>query len=81
MAAKNNALETALPVELLVAVFDSTGVMVDLYSDSAAVEKSEPRANDTVLSVSFEASEGYSAEVYVMNDRQNIDVYHNPVSY
>ena len=81
VSAKNNALEEGLPVELLVAVFDGTGEMVKLYSDSANVSMSGLREKDAVLSASFEAEEGYTAEVYVINNRQDIDLYYNPVSY
>ena len=79
--AKNNALEQGISVEVLVAVFNSAGEMVNLYHDKADVEVTEPNAPDTKLSVPFTAEAGYTAEVYVINNRQDIDVYYNPISY
>lgn len=81
VAAKNNALEQGISVEVIVAVFNSAGEMVNLCHDKEVVAVTEPTAPDTRLSVSFSAEAGYSAEVYVLNNRQDIDLYYNPIGY
>ena len=83
--AKNNAVTDGLPLEVLVAVFDSTGEMLNLYSgtpESKTVAMTAPNDADTVIPVPFEiTSEGCVAEVYVINNRQKLDVYYDPVTY
>ena len=69
----------------MAAVFDSTGEMLNLYSgtpESKTVAMTAPNDADTVIPVPFEiTSEGCVAEVYVINNRQKLDVYYDPVTY
>lgn len=76
VSAKNNKLTDGLSCELLVAVFDESGVMENLYSEKVDLEKTELGANSNTISETFEiAGDGYIVEAYLINNRQEIDIY------
>ena len=78
---RNFAIGQGLPVEMLVAVFDQTGEMVSLYSVRENVPKTDLTQDRTKLSVSFNAEAGYTLDVYLINNRQDIDTYRVPAGF
>jgi len=81
--AKNNLIEDGIECELIVALFKENGEMEGVYSQKKDIPMTEKNASptDIYVTVNVPDDSGYTAEVYLINNRQDIDLFRSPQKY
>lgn len=82
VAAKNNMLEDGLKYDVLAALYDSSNTLIKLYSVQDIVAKKSVKAPEDKSSITVTVPENdCSLEVYVVDSRNNWELYYEPVIY
>ncbi len=81
--AKNNLIEDGIECELIVALFNENGEMEGIYSQKKDIPMTEKKASPSNIYVTVNVPDdsGYTADVYLINNRQDIDLFRNPEKY
>ena len=81
--AKNYLIEDEIECELIVALFKKNGEMEAIYSQKKDILMTEKNVSPSNIYVTVNVPDdsGYTAEVYLINNRQDIDLFRNPKKY
>jgi len=81
--AKNYLIEDGIECELIVALFNENGEMEDIYSQKKDIPMTDANVSPSNIYVPVDVPDdsGYTAEVYLINNRQDIDLFRSPEKY
>lgn len=81
--AKNYLIEDGIECELIVALFNENGEMEGIYSQKKDIPMTDANVSPSNIYVPVDVPDdsGYTAEVYLINNRQDIDLFRSPEKY